>query len=122
MLKILQDRLQQYIYQELPGVKTGFRKGRGITGQISNICWIIEKAREFKKNIYFNDYAKAFDCVDHNKMWKIPKEMGISNYLTSSYETYIQVKKQQLELDIEQQLAQSWERSTSRLYIVTLLI
>ena len=79
MLKILQARLQQYVNCELPDVQAGFRKGRGARDQISNICWIMEKAREFQKNIYFCfiDYAKAFDCVDHNKLWKILKEMGI---------------------------------------------
>ena len=76
MLKILQARLQQYMNQELPDVQAGFRKGRGTRDQIANICWIIEKAREFQKNICFIDYAKAFDCVDHNKVWKILKEMG----------------------------------------------
>ena len=77
MLTILQARLQQYVNCELPGVQAGFRKGRGTRDQISNIRWIIEKAREFQKNIYFCfiDYAKAFDCVDHNKQWKILKEM-----------------------------------------------
>ena len=84
MLKILQARLQQYMNCELPGVQAGFRKGRGTRDQIANICWIIEKAREFQKNIYFCfiDYAKAFDCVDHNKLWKILKEMGIPDHLT----------------------------------------
>ena len=79
MLKILQARLQQYMNRELPDVQAGFRKGRGTRDQIANIRWIIEKAREFQKNIYFCfiDYAKAFDCVDHNKRWKILKEMGI---------------------------------------------
>ena len=79
MLKILQARLQQYVNCELPDVQAGFRKGRGTRGQIANIRWIMEKAREFQKNIYFCfiDYAKAFDCVDHNKLWKILKEMGI---------------------------------------------
>ena len=78
MLKILQARLQQYMKCELPDVQAGFRKGRGTRDHIANICWIMEKAREFQKNIYFCfiDYAKAFDCVDHNKLWKIPKEMG----------------------------------------------
>ena len=82
MLKILQARLQQYVNPELPGVRTSFRKGRR-TSQIANICWIIEKGREFQKNIYFCfiDYAKAFDCVDHNKLWKILKEMGIPDHL-----------------------------------------
>ena len=79
MLKILQVRLQQYMDQELPDVQAGFRKGRGTSDQIAKIHWTIEKAREFQENIYFCfiDYAKAFDCVDHNKLWKILKEMGI---------------------------------------------
>ena len=84
MLKILQARLQQYVNHELPDVQAGFRKGRGTRDQIANICWIIEKAREFQKNIYFCfiDYAKAFVCVDHNKLWKILQEMGIPDHLT----------------------------------------
>ena len=84
MLKILQARLQQYVNRELPDVQAGFRKGRGTRGQIANIRWIIEKAREFQINIYFcfTDYAKAFDCVDHNKLWTIRKEMGIPDHLT----------------------------------------
>ena len=84
MLKILQARLQQYVNREVPDVQAGFRKGRGTRHQIANICWIIEKAREFQENIYscFIDYAKAFDCVDHNKLWKILKEMGIPDQLT----------------------------------------
>ena len=82
MLKILQARLQQYVNRELPDVQAGFRKGRGTRDQIANILWIIEKAREFQKNICFTDYAKAFDCVDYNKLWEILKEMGISDYLT----------------------------------------
>ena len=84
MLKILQARLQQYVNCELSVVQAGFRKGRGTRDQIANICWTIEKAKEFKKNIYFCfiEYAKAFDCVDHHKLWKILKEMGISDHLT----------------------------------------
>ena len=82
MLKIIQARLQQYVNHELPDVQTGFRKGRGTRDQMANTLWIIEKAREFQKNICFIDYAKAFDCVDHNKLWKILKEMGISDHLT----------------------------------------
>ena len=84
MLKILQARLQQYMNGELPDIQAGFRKGRGIWDQIANICWIIEKAWEFQKNIYFCfiDYAKAFDCVDHNKLWTILQEMGIPDFLT----------------------------------------
>ena len=79
MLKILQARLQQYVNEELPDIQAGFRKSRRTRDQIVNICWIIEKPREFQKNIYFGfiDYAKAFDCVDHNKLWKILQEMGI---------------------------------------------
>ena len=107
MLKILQARLQQYVNRELPDVQAGFRKGRGTRGQITNICWIMEKAREFQKNIYFCfiDYTKAFDCVNHKKLWKILKEMGIPDHLTfpASWETCMQVRKQQLELDMEQQ-------------------
>ena len=84
MLKILQARLQQYVNHELADVQAGFRKGRGTRDQIANIHWMMEKGREFQKNIYFCfiDYAKAFDCVDHNKLWKILKEMGIQAHLT----------------------------------------
>ena len=84
MLKIIQARLQQYVNHELLDVQVGFRKGRGIRDQIANIHWIIKKAREFQKNIYFYfiDYAKAFDCVDHNKLWKILKGMGIPDHMT----------------------------------------
>ena len=86
MLKILQARIQQYVNHELPDVQAGFRKGRGTRDQIANICWIIEKAREFQKNIYFCfiDYAKVFDCVDHNKLWKILNEMGIPDHLSAT--------------------------------------
>ena len=85
MLKILQARLQQYVNRELPDVQAGFRKGRGTRDQVANIRWI-EKAREFQKNIYFChiDYANAFDCVDHNKLWKIVKKMRIPDYLPAS--------------------------------------
>ena len=84
MLKILQAMFQQYVNCELPDVQAGFRKGRGTRDQIPNICWIMEKGREFQKNIYFCfiDYAKAFDCVDHKKLWKILKKMGIPDHLT----------------------------------------
>jgi len=84
MLKILQARLQQYVNCELPDVQAGFRKGRGTRDQIAKKRWIIEKAREFQKNIYFcfTDYAKTFDCVDHNKLWKILHEVGIPDHLT----------------------------------------
>ena len=105
MLKILWARLQQYVNCELPDVQAGFSKGRGTRDQIANMCWIIEKARELQKNIYFCfiDYAKAFDCVDHDKLWKNLKEMGIPTTWPDSWETCMQVRKQQLELDIEQQ-------------------
>ena len=90
MLKILQARLQQYVNHEVPDVQAGFRKGRGTRDQIANILWIIRKARQFQKNIYFCfiDYAKAFDCVDHNKLWKILKEMGIPDHLTCLVNLY----------------------------------
>ena len=83
MLKILQSKLRQYMNHELPDIQAGFRKGRGTRDQIANIHWIVKKAREFQKNIYFCfiDYAKSFDCVDHNKLWKILKEMGIPDHL-----------------------------------------
>ena len=84
MLKILQARLQHCMNREIPYVQAGFRKGRGTRNQIANICWIIEKAREFQKNVYFcfMDHTKAFDCVNHNKLWKILQEMGIPEHLT----------------------------------------
>ena len=105
MLKVLQARLQQYVNRELPDVQAGFRKGRGTRDQIANIHWITEKVREFQKNIYFCfiDYAKAFDCVDHNKVWIILKEMGIPDHLTCLLRNVYAGRKQQLELDIEQQ-------------------
>ena len=101
MLKILQARLQQYVNREFPDVQAGFRKGRRTRDQIANICWIIEKAREFQKNIYF--CFKAFDCVDHKKLWKILKEREYQTTWPASWETYMRVRKQQLELDMEQQ-------------------
>ena len=105
MLKILQARLQQYVNRELPVVQAGFSKGRGTRHQIANMCWIIEKAREFQKNIYFCflDYAKSFDCVDHNKLWEILKQMGIPGHLTCLLRNLYAGRKQQLELDMEQQ-------------------
>ena len=89
--------------RELPDIQAGFRKGRGTRDQMANIHWIIEKAREFQKNIYFwfIDYAKIFDCVDHNKLWKILQEMEYQTTLPASWEIWMQVKKQQLELDME---------------------
>ena len=103
MLKILQASLQQYMNQCFPDVQAGFRKGT--KDQIANICWIMEKATEFQKNIYFCfiNYVKAFDCVDHNKLWKILKEIGMPETLPASWEICMQVRKQQLELDMEQQ-------------------
>ena len=105
MLKIFQARLQQYMNHELSDVQAGFRKGRGTRDQIANICWIIKKAREFQKNIYFCfiDYIKAFDDVDHNKLWKTLKEMEYQTVLPASWEICMQVNKQQLEPDMEQQ-------------------
>ena len=105
MLKILQAMLQQYMNCELPDVQAAFRKGRGTRDPIANIHWIIKKAREFQKTIYFCfiDYAQAFDYVDHNKLWKILKEMGIPDTTwPASQEICMQVNKQQLELDMEQ--------------------
>ena len=108
MLKILQARLQQYVNHELLDVQAGFRKGRGTRDQIANICWIIEKARELQKNIYFYfiDYAKAFDCVDHNKLWKILKEVGSPDHLTCLLRNLYagqEATNVQLELDMEKQ-------------------
>ena len=105
MLKILQAKPQQHVNCELPDVQAGFRKGRWTRNQTANICWVIKKATEFQKIIYFCfiDYAKAFDCVDHNKLWKIMKEMGIPDHLTCLLRSHVQVRKQQLELDMEQQ-------------------
>ena len=125
MLKILQVWLQQYMNQELPDVQAGFRKGIGTSDQTANIRWITDKPREFQKNIClcFIDYAKAIDCVDHNKLWKILKEMGLPDHLTCLLRNLYAGKEA---------TAKSWtwnnglvpnrERSTSRLYIVTLLI
>ena len=105
MVKILQSRLQEYVNHEFKGVQAGFRKGRGTRGQIANIRWIMEKAREFQKNVYFCfiDYAKAFDCVDHNKLWKILKEMRIPDHPTCLLRNCMQVRKPPLELDMEKQ-------------------
>ena len=123
MLKILQARLQQYMNQELPDVQDGFRKGRGSRDQITNICWIIRKAREFQKNIYFcfTDYAKVFDCVDHNKLWKITKEMGIPDHLTCLLR-YLYAGQEATVRTGHRRLVPNQEWSTSRMYIVILLI
>ena len=121
MLKILQARLQQYVNHELLDVQVGFRKGRGTRDQIANIRWIIEKAREFQQNIYFCfiDYAKVFDCVDHNKQWKILKEIGISDHLTCLLRNLYAGQEAGT---WNNRLVPNRKRSTSRLYIVTLLI
>ena len=100
---------------ELPDVQAGFRKGRGTRNQIANISWVIEKTKEFQKNIYFHfiDYAKAFDCVDHSQLWKILQEMGIPDHFTCPLETSMQVRKQKLELDMEQHVP--WFLTDSKL-------
>ena len=102
MLKILQARLQQYMNQQLPDVQAGFRKGRGIRGQITNIHWVIEKAREFQKNIHFCfiDYTKAFDWVDHNKLWKILKKVRIPDHFTCLLRNLYAGQEQLLEPDM----------------------
>ena len=122
MFKILQVRLQQYVNRELPDVQARFRKGRGTKDQIANISWTIGKAREFQKNTYFCfiECVKSFDCVDHNKLWKILKKMGISDHLTclqrnlyAGQEATVRTRHGTID--------SNWERSMPRLYIVTLL-
>ena len=112
--------LPEYVNRELPDVQAGFRKGRGAGDQSANICWNIKKAKEFQKDIYFcfTDYARAFDSVDHNKLWNILKEMEIPDHLTCLLRICMQVRKQQLELDMEQQTGSN----RKKLYIITLLI
>ena len=125
MLKTLQARLQQYMNCELPDVQAGFRKVRGTRDQIANIHWITEKAREFQKNIYFCfiDYAKAFDCENHNKLWKIVKEMGITEHLTCLLRNLEAGQEATVRTGHwKNRLVPNRKRSTSRLYIVTLLI
>ena len=124
MLKILQDRLQQYVNHELSDVQDGFRKGRGTRDQIANIHWIMEKAREFQKNNYFcfTDYAKAFDCVDHNKLWKILKEMGIPDHLICLLRNQFAGQEASYNWTWNNRLVPNRKRGTSRLYIVTLHI
>ena len=123
MLKILQARLQQDVNRELPDIQAGFRKGRGTRDQIASILWIMEKAREFQENIYFCfiDYAKAFDCVDHNKLWKILKEMGIPDHLTCLLRNLSAGQEATVRTGHG---TTDWnrKRSMSRLYIVSLLI
>ena len=121
MLKIFQARFQQYVNQGISDVQAEFREGRGTRDQIANTCWITENAREFQKNIYFcfTDYTKAFDCVDYYKLWKILKEMGVPDHLLrnlyAGQEAIIRTRQ-------NNGLVPVWERSTSRLCIVTLLI
>ena len=125
MLKILQARLQRYMDLELPDIQVGFRKGRGIRDQIANIRWIIKKARKFQKNIYFCfiNYAKAFDCVDHKKLWKILQEMGIPEHLTCVLRNLYGGQEATVRTGRwNNKLVPNRKRSTSRLYIVTLLI
>ena len=122
MLKILQARLQQYMNYELPDAQTGFRKGRGTRDQIANILWIIKKAREFQKNIYFIDYTKAFDCLGHNNLWKILKEMGILTTLLPPEKSVCRSRSNSQNPTWNNRLVADQERSTSRLYTVTLLI
>ena len=124
MLKIFQARLQQSVNHELPDVQAGFRKGRGTRDQIANTFWIIEKAREFQKNIFFCfiDYTtKAFDCVDHNRLWKILQEMGIPDHLTWLLRN-MYAGQEATELDMEQWTGSKLGKEYNRLYIVTLLI
>ena len=114
---------QQYVNHELPDVQAGFRKGRGTRGKMPNICWIIEKAREFQKNIYFYfiDYAKVFNCVDHNKLWNILKDMGTPDHLTCLLRNLYARQEATVRTGHGTRLVPNWERST-RMYIITLLI
>ena len=124
MLKILQASLQQYVNRELPDVQAGFRRGRGTRDQIGNIHWIIEKAREFQKNIYFCfiDYAKAFDCVDHNQLWKILREIGITDNLTCLLRNLYASQEATIRIGHETTDWFQMGKGVSGLYIVTLLI
>ena len=124
MLKILQARLQQYVERELPDVQAGFRQGRRTRDQIANIRWIMENAREFQQNIYFCfiDYAKAFDCVDHNKLWKILREMGIPDHLPCLLRNLYAGQEATGRTEHGTTDLLNLERNTSRLYIITLLI
>ena len=123
MLKILQARLQQYINLELPDVQAGFRKSRGIRDQIANIHWIIQKAREFQKNIYFcfNDYAKVFDCVDHNKLENSSRDGNTRPSDPPREKSVYRLGSNSENWTWNNRLVPPWERSMSRLYIVTLL-
>ena len=121
-LKILQARGQQSVNGELPDIQAGFRKGRGTRDEIASICWITEKATEFQENTHFcfTDYAKGFDYVDHNKLWNSLKEMGISDHLTCLLKTCMQLKKQQVEPDMELQTGLKLGKEYNK--AVTLLI
>ena len=123
MLKILQDGLQEYVNHEFPDIRAGFRKSREIRDQIAKIRWIIEKARKFQKNIYFCfiDYIKAFDCVDHNKLRKILKQMGILDHVTCLLRN-LHTCQETIEWVWNNRMVPNQKRSTSRLYIVTLII
>ena len=123
-LKILQARLQQYMNHELLEVQAGFRKGRGTRAQIANILWVIEKAREFQNNIYFCfiDYAKTYDCVGHNKLWKILKEMGIPDHLICLLRNLYAGQEATVRTGHGTTTFPNRKRSTSKLYIVILLI
>ena len=118
MLKVLQSRLQDYMNHELPEFQAGFVKGRGTRDQIANICRIIKKARQFQKHIYFCfiDYAKAFDCLNHNKLWKILQEVGMSDHLSASWEICMRVKKQPLELDMKQRTGSKLQKKVKTAY------
>ena len=124
MLKILQARLQQYMNHEIPDIQAGFRKDRGTRDQIANIRWIIEKARDFQKNIYFCfiDYAKAFDCVNHSELWKILRDETITPLDLLPEKSVCRSRNNSLNQTWNDGPVPNWERSTSRLYIVTLLI
>ena len=124
MFKILQVRLQQYVNHELPDVQAEFRKDKGTRDQIDNIHWITEKAREFQKNIYFCfiGYAKAFDCVDHNKLWEILQEIRIPDHLTCLLRNLYAGQEATVTTGHGTRLVPNRERSMLRLYIVTLLI
>ena len=123
MLKILPARLQQYMNRELPDVQAEFRKGRRTRDQFANIHWIIRKTKEFQKNSYLcsTDYAKASDCVGHNKLWTFLERWAYQTILLASWEAYMRTKKQQNQV-WNSELVQNWERSTTKLYIVTLII
>ena len=124
MLKIYQARLQQYVNCKLPDVQAGFRKGRGTRDQIANICWIMKKAREFQRNIFvcFTDYAKGFDYVDHDKLWKILKKMGIPDHLTCLLRNLYEGQEATVQTGHGTTDWFQIGKGVSRLYIVTLLI